>query len=249
MSPAVLTLVLLAAAAAAPPLAPARQSRIDASRHNFFGPGHPSPDASMDLCQFCHVPNRLPWSGAEGPLWAPGTTALGAALDVRAEPTGPPLPLRFAGSTLRCLSCHDSTVSRIAIAFRPSSTSLRGDPVAGDLHREQAPGDAYLAPDVEAWSGGRVMSNHPVGIPYPLGGTAGYRLYGPRASLLPAREWDPDPRRHGLKLFTDQSGFDIPPGGAGIECASCHDPHGTANPTFLRLPRAGSVLCLGCHRK
>jgi len=236
-------LSLLALLAALPA---ARQSRLDASKHNFFGPGSAAPDATIDLCQFCHVPNRLPAAPAPPPLWAPAAPPQAAALDVRADPNGQPQPLRFAGSTLRCLSCHDSTVSRINIPFRPSSTSLRGDEVAADRHRAEAPGEAYLAMP-EGWSG-RVMGNHPVGVPYPLG-SAGYRLYNPRAAPLSAREWEPDPRARGLKLFTDQSGFDIPRGGAGVECASCHDPHGTPNPPFLRLPKAGSVLCLGCHRK
>jgi len=235
---------LLLLLAAAPE---ARPSRLDASRHNFYGPGSPAPDGAPDLCQFCHVPNRLPGAEAPAPLWAPEAAPQAAALDVRADPGGQPQPLRFAGSTLRCLSCHDSTVSRINIPFRPSSSSLRSDEVAADRHRAGPPGDAYLAIP-EGWSAGRVMGNHPVGVPYPLG-SAGYRLYNPRANPLPGREWDPDPRRNGLKLFTDQSGFDIPPGGAGIECASCHDPHGTPNIPFLRLPKAGSVLCLGCHRK
>lgn len=34
-----------------------------------------------------------------------------------------------------------------------------------------------------------------------------------------------------------------------VECTSCHDPHGTANPKFLRLPLAGSQICLECHNK
>jgi predicted CXXCH cytochrome family protein len=241
------TASLLLLALAAPP---DRQSRLDGSKHNFFGPGSLAPDAGIDLCQFCHVPNRLPAAAAPAPLWAPEAAPQAAALDVRADPHGQPQPLRFAGSTLRCLSCHDSTVSRINIPFRPSSSSLRGDEVAADRHRAQGMGDTYLAVPEEladAWSG-RVMGNHPVGVPYPLG-SAGYRLYNPRASLLAAREWVPDPRQNGIKLFTDQSGFDVPPGGAGIECASCHDPHGTPNLPFLRLPKAGSVLCLACHRK
>jgi len=237
--PAAAALVLLAALSA-----PTRQSRLDESRHNFFGAGHPSPDPTMDLCQFCHVPNRLP--NAMRQLWAPEAPLQAAALDVRVNPHEQPQPLRFAGSSLRCLSCHDSTVSRINIPFRPSSSSLRGDEVAADRHRAGGAADTYLAiPD--GWDG-RVMGNHPVGVPYPLG-SAGYRLYDPRANPLAAREWVPDPRVNGLKLFTDQSGFDIPAGGAGVECASCHDPHGTANRPFLRLPKAGSVLCLGCHQK
>jgi predicted CXXCH cytochrome family protein len=31
-----------------------------------------------------------------------------------------------------------------------------------------------------------------------------------------------------------------------IECGTCHDPH-TTTPMFLRIPNAGSRLCLSCH--
>ena len=34
-----------------------------------------------------------------------------------------------------------------------------------------------------------------------------------------------------------------------VECASCHDPHTSANPTFLRVSNAGSAVCLSCHVK
>lgn len=34
-----------------------------------------------------------------------------------------------------------------------------------------------------------------------------------------------------------------------VECATCHDPHGTANATFLRVANTGSTLCLACHDK
>jgi predicted CXXCH cytochrome family protein len=93
------------------------------------------------------------------------------------------------------------------------------------------------------------MGNHPVGVPYPLefkGGT--FRAIGPRSVALGA-DWNPDPREHGLKLVADKSGFTVGPGSAGVECATCHDPHGTPNAYFLRLPLTGSQLCLGCHRK
>src|SRR5512143_3865188 len=100
--PAAAAAVLAALLAAA-----SRESRLDASKHNFFGAGARAPDASIDLCQFCHVPNRMPAAALPAPLWAPDAPRQAAALDVRADPHGPPLPLRFAGSTLRCLSCHD----------------------------------------------------------------------------------------------------------------------------------------------
>lgn len=34
-----------------------------------------------------------------------------------------------------------------------------------------------------------------------------------------------------------------------VECASCHDPHTSANATFLRISNAGSAVCLACHIK
>lgn len=36
---------------------------------------------------------------------------------------------------------------------------------------------------------------------------------------------------------------------AFVECASCHDPHTDAAPTFLRVSNAGSAVCLACHIK
>ena len=36
---------------------------------------------------------------------------------------------------------------------------------------------------------------------------------------------------------------------AFVECASCHDPHTDANPTFLRISNVGSAVCLACHIK
>lgn len=243
-------LVFTAALAAIAPGAP-RGEEIYTTKHNFYGAekrAPATPEESNDLCQMCHVPNRLRNVAAPPPRW--GGEAQGgqnAALDVRADPAGPPLSLRWAGSTLRCLSCHDGTISSINITFRPASTSLSSDPVASDRHRRDAQRTHPAASSV-FWLA-TTMGNHPVAIPYPLElEQAQYRQYEPRA--VPLRlDWDPDPRTHGLKLFSDTSGFGAAPGSAGIECASCHDPHGTKNPFFLRLPKARSELCLACHRK
>lgn len=34
-----------------------------------------------------------------------------------------------------------------------------------------------------------------------------------------------------------------------VECATCHDVHGTLNAQFLRADPDGSVICLACHNK
>lgn len=241
-----LSLLLCAAATAAG--AASRESRIDQSKHNFFGPGERSKAPGMDLCQFCHVPNRLETANSPAPLWEKAANGRNTALTARADPSGPPLALRWAGSTLRCLSCHDSTVSSISIVFRPGSVSLRFDPAAADKHgRDSKRGTMPLSG--EDWQGS-VMGNHPVSVPYPLQlEQSEYRNYQPRGELLATRQWDPDPRTHGLKMFTDRSGFDVISGTAGVECASCHDPHGTGNAFFLRITKERSELCLSCHRK
>jgi predicted CXXCH cytochrome family protein len=37
--------------------------------------------------------------------------------------------------------------------------------------------------------------------------------------------------------------------GGNVECASCHDPHGTAFSNFLVKANTASALCLTCHNK
>jgi predicted CXXCH cytochrome family protein len=34
-----------------------------------------------------------------------------------------------------------------------------------------------------------------------------------------------------------------------VQCTSCHDPHRSDTPTFLRKSNDGSALCLTCHVK
>jgi predicted CXXCH cytochrome family protein len=225
-----------------------RPGRLDGTPHNLFGPGGHATSPELDLCQLCHVPNRLRSARLRPPLWSPLVTGRNAALDAPADPAGPPLALRWAGSTLRCLSCHDATISSLGITFRPASGSLRDDAVAGDPARASGThGPSLLAP--QAWMGD-VMANHPVSVPYPLGGRhSEFRDFTARATTIEPADWVEDPRTKGVKLLADSSGFDLLSGTAGVECVSCHDPHGTANSYFLRLPKERSELCLACHRK
>ncbi len=62
-----------------------------------------------------------------------------------------------------------------------------------------------------------------------------------------------------LMLYTRTGSASVNPDGtagpvltgaqAFVECASCHDPHTSAQATFLRVANAGSALCLSCHIK
>lgn len=239
----VLSLVLAQSAATDGGVA---RRHLDQTPHNLFGPGGRSTREDTDLCELCHVQNPLATARARPPAWEPHAVKRNTALEVRADPNGPPLSMRWAGSTLRCLSCHDETVSSIGVVFRPASLSLVLDAVAGDRHRAQKTGGPALD-DPQLWAGS-VMGNHPVSVPYPLG-VGEYRGFLPRATRLDPRQWQSDPRALGIKLHSDTSGFDLLRGTVGVECSSCHDPHGTAYGYFLRLPKERSALCLGCHRK
>ncbi len=223
------------------------QPRVDQSAHNMFGRGQRSPSREVDLCQICHVPNHLRSARVKPALWAPKASTRATALDVNADPAGPPLALRWTGSTLACMRCHDGTISSINIAYRPTSGSLRDDGTAADPARASGKHGPSVWPGAELAA---VMGNHPVSVPYPLEGKPGeFRAFTARATPLDPRQWQPDPRTRGLRLLPDTTGFDVLAGTAGVECVSCHDPHGTANTYFLRLPREHSELCLGCHRK
>lgn len=245
---ALLAIPLVSALALAQADGGAAEPRLDASRHNFFGPGGHASSEALDLCQLCHVPSTLSSAPEKPPAWDRQASGRPAALDVRADPAGPPLALRWAGSTLRCLSCHDATVSSIAITHRSASGTLKDDPVAAtDVYRRGQNGAALFRPQ---WWTGPIMGNHPVSVPYPLESRVSeYRGFVARGTPIDPAQWVADPRLNGLKLVNDTSGFDVLTGTSGVECVSCHDPHGTANTYFLRLPKERSELCLGCHRK
>lgn len=223
------------------------KAAIDVTPHNLFGKGaHSKSDA--DVCQLCHVPSHVASAVRPMPAWSPRAAGRNTALESQGDPSGPALSMRWAGSTLRCLSCHDATVSSINITFRPASMSLRDDPVAGDARRGTAlAGPTLMQPQL--WTN-EVMGNHPVSVPYPLDGTGSeYRRFQSRGLPINPTEWVGDPRTRGLRLVNDTAGIDVLRGSAGVECVSCHDPHGTPNRFFLRLPKERSELCLACHQK
>lgn len=239
------------------PVDPAKAA-IDVTPHNLFGKGAHS-KGDVDVCQLCHVASHVASAIRPQPAWSPRAsgrqTALplteargGTALDAVGDPSGPALSMRWAGSTLRCLSCHDATVSSINITFRPASGTLRDDPIAGEARRGTwLAGPTLMKPQL--WTS-EVMSNHPVSVPYPLDGTGSeYRRYLSRGVPIDPMEWVSDPRTRGLRLVNDTAGVDVLRGTAGVECVSCHDPHGTPNTFFLRLPKERSELCLACHQK
>lgn len=124
----------------------------------------------------------------------------------------------WSGSTKVCLACHDGTID--VRTFGAGGRGLHGFGPAGDL-----------------------KGNHPVAIPYPYN-----RMKNTYNGITTGDEalrsgWVSAPRD--VKLYADPAG--PAPFNRGIECATCHDPHGTANVMLLRA--AERDLCVRCHQK
>lgn len=241
------SIALLCAAPAASAL------NIQASKHNFqlaTNAVRVAAGGTEDgLCVFCHTPhkgnsslllwnhqlsaNTYSWTDVTGGKTTGGTTY--------------PTNLRtWSGSTVKCLSCHDGTVSVGALYWSNATAAPSVAMTGPDADPDGSIGNsAYIIPD--AATGADLKGNHPVGVPYSYNNASStYNgiTTGPDVKLA---EWVSAPT--GVKIFGAGGGGAPVAGAAGIECASCHDPHGTGNTFFLRITKAGSQLCLGCHVK
>jgi len=226
---------------------------IQSSKHNFqlatnavrVAPGN----LEDGLCVFCHTPHKgasslLLWNhqlSANNYSWADVTG--GRTTGGTTYPTN----LRtWSGSTAKCLSCHDGTVSVGSLYWSNATANPAVTMTGPDADADGSIGNpAYIIPD--AATGADLRGNHPVGVPYSYQNQAStYNgiTTGPDVRLA---EWVAAPT--GVKVFGAGGGGAPVAGAAGIECASCHDPHGTGNAFFLRITKAGSLLCLGCHVK
>jgi len=220
-------LLLMAALGAAPAAGATRLGPDKAGRepsalsgaHNLQAGGA----ARAGTCGFCHTPEGTP-GGA--PQWTRGAPATAyAAFDSR----GADGAIRVAGpSSVACLVCHDGV---------------------------QAHEIATEAPRVSV--GGQAGGSHPAGVPFKgdlLPGQADptqqTRLQ--RETVGGQVSWWLDLERvpNGIRDKSDAILY-VRAGDATaqpfVECATCHDPHGTTGRVMLRNPNAGSGLCLACH--
>jgi predicted CXXCH cytochrome family protein len=202
------------------------------SKHDLAMPGTISP------CMFCHAPHNTT-QGPAGtspenvPLWnlvdrGPITYQM-----YQSDTMDSPTPGAPSSVSLACLTCHDGSGS-IGDSQHHIMTINKNSYMTDDSNCSKChPGSRDL--NLDGYSdilmdsiGSDLSNDHPISIPYPL----------------PAE--DPDfftpesVESSGIKLFDlDKK----------VECSSCHNPHDTTNPPFLRKSNAGSGLCLTCHNK
>lgn len=182
------------------------------------------------VCIACHAPHKTPKSPL---LWNHVLSSANYSWSDWTQTTGgTTLPTNiqtWSGSSKMCLSCHDGTVEVGAI-YAPSSI-FDSTKITGDDRIGTATGD--------------LKGNHPVAVPYPFN-TAKNTYNGvTTGDLALTSGWVASPTK--VKIYMDAASAG--PNNRGIECASCHDPHGTAYGDYLRDNPAGSALCLDCHTK
>lgn len=230
---AVLT-VLLASFGSAPALAAVAGSAHDLSITGTGASGFKSSDQT-EICIFCHTPHSA-LKNADIPLW---NKTLSAATTYGSY-TSPTFQggtngittgatEATAGVSNLCLSCHDGTVAFNSLAnpsnARPDSTFAAG--------KTLMTGTALLGAGATA-----LANDHPVNFTYD-------------ATLATADGSLTTPSGSGLNTVTNAYGT-VQLYSNKVQCASCHDPHTSADPTgkaFLRVSMDASKLCRVCHTK
>ena len=250
---------------------------ISVTRHNLgsTGTGTNTFDGTEAICVFCHTPHGADTS-ASVPLWnrvlsnsSSYTTydSLGtSSLDGAVAPVG--------SVSIACLSCHDGTQAMNVMINAPGSGGY--DP-AGSALAGSWTGPAATASPVGSLNystasivniGTDLSNDHPVGIQYGGGGATsadadgafGGTLGDPdfiapyKATINGNAVWwvDTSVGTTGVREKTDMQLYTRADLGATepfVECASCHNPHTSDNPTFLRVANTGSAVCLACHTK
>ncbi len=207
------------------------------------------------LCTRCHTPHRAIMTLL---LWNHNLSSNNFSWDVPTTTAGTNLPgggvapavsgLTYKGPSTKCLSCHDGSVSTSAINWFNSGT-----PVPTSLTGFGSTSRLNIAP------GGSLAKNHPLMIPYPIGGGS-YNGITTGTLLDTAAEYVANPESSGIHMYKDDGSGNITRAkgvstNLGIECSSCHDVHNgpdVQGPRLLLGELSGNganYICTKCHNK
>lgn len=200
---------------------------IRGSAHDFSASGTGgvwgSPSES-EICIFCHTPHN---AQATAPLWnravpaQPFTIYGSATLDGQVDqPTQ---------SSRLCLSCHDGAVAIDAYGGGQAAPQMMA---IGDVYYPGSPygeGGPNIGGNYAGNTGVSALDDdHPISLRYDDALAAADGQLRPPSELA-----------GNLPLFANR-----------VECATCHDVHGTLGTAgLLRIDNHGSALCLSCHLK
>lgn len=203
---------------------PASAQGMLSSKHNLSvsGPGPVKATSETQVCVFCHTPHN---ASPAAPLWnrdLPGSNYTPYASGTLQSAVGQP-----NGYTRLCLSCHDGTV---AIG---SVHNLGGQPATVQM---QGTGAGGAMPAGGTLLGINLTNDHPVSF-----------VFNAALAAADGELVSPTALTGAIRLYEGAT----PGVRDSVQCTSCHDPHLTANPKFLKKPVQGRPdnLCLTCHAK
>lgn len=244
-------LKVVAALALALPVAALAETTIINSRHDMSSTSTttgPKQTVTAQVCYFCHIPHHAASTAA---LWnhtaSTKTNGWGANNTTTAGTT---LPTSIGAASQRCMACHDGTVSLGDTLNVDYLTGWSASGVPGSVSTTgflQTNSLGYILA-----SNGTLDTNHPVSIPY--GSTSTYNSIASRAQATDYQAAYFNASCNGVSGCTTGSVnikiYGTAATNAGIECASCHDPHQGADARkFVRVTTAASAICVACHVK
>lgn len=267
-----LILIVLSGQATAAP----NTNGITNTRHNLLVPYSAQMSALLgvfynnygEVCVYCHTPHGGESSNA--PLWnrtVPATGSYTPYSSSTIDTNGGVIP-QPDGISLACLSCHDGTIAVDSIVNAPGSgTAWSGSAATNHYTLSQYPdqstnscllchrtGVVTSGASFEAMALTQNLSGqHPISMNYPTAAqdpafNQSYTNNGKIAWFEETGNSRADDNE--LKLYSDGAG------GYKVQCATCHNPHGTLSSdgvnlysTFLRKSNSSSAICTTCHIK
>jgi predicted CXXCH cytochrome family protein len=245
--------VLLVLAFAIPTMASAA---ISSTKHNLSatGTGLHFTDTTADMCKFCHIVHNASTTGTA--LWGRAYSATSLpAFTTATTVAGTALPQTYAAlgdATTKCLSCHDGTVALNTTVNRLGTTTVvaASNTIAAGTSTATT---VTVGSGVGLASGLGYFANlagqHPVGIPFAggTGSSAATNEYAAFTTTGCAGTVNCTTSGTGgvyIKLYGTTAAT------AKVECGSCHEPHKSTEPFFLRVPgTVANARCGSCHIK
>ncbi len=228
-------------------------AQIAGTKHD-FATNTRAQSGDSQICRYCHVPH-----GARDQSFIFSHTAT-----TRVYSWGAATQHTRGGTTLQdniatngswsagCLDCHDGSVA-LGSLYNGINLAFSGagvDAGTGAMRDDNGSGGPNIYKITKQGGFTNLNGNHPVSVPYPgqngtfrgqatpswpAGYAAEYVTVGAGGSV-----------GGGLALAGDYAG------GApvyGVECSTCHNPHGAGFSYLLRDTHEGSAICLDCHVK
>ena len=211
---------------------PNTQAQMRGTAHDFTGYRRSSYNPSGEVCIVCHAPHNT--DATSVPLWNHTTTAQtftpygasGSGFNIHFTPGQPD------GSSKMCLSCHDGITAANSYGVNGKSPALQ-DSITLATGGATAPRTSTITRSNLTTN---LTDDHPISFVYAEAMVANPRLRD--TSYI-------TPLGHSI-------GVDMLDKQGKLQCAGCHDPHGSNtgwNSTYLKFSNSNSALCLTCHNK